>query len=68
MLGPKMRPLCAANRSPNAAFSQLVSITVRALGDSISSSGGEIISSEELKNKLESLNQEHKKNKQRVKH
>ena len=45
-----MRPLCAANRAPNAAFSNLVSMTTRALSDSIGDSSGEIISSEELKN------------------
>ena len=52
ILGPKMRPLCAANRSPNAAFSHLVSMTIRALSNNIASSSGEIISSEELKSRI----------------
>ena len=68
ILGPKMRPLCAANRVPNSAFSNLVSMTTRALGDSLAGSSGEIISSEELKRKVEILNTEHKLSNQGVKH
>ena len=60
ILGPKMKPLCAANRAPNAAFSNLVSMVTRALGDSISETSGEVISGEEVKRKIEDLNTEHK--------
>ena len=59
-MGPKMRPLCAANCAPNAAFSNLVSMATRALGDSIVHTSGEVISSEEIKRKLEDLNREPK--------
>ena len=65
---PKMRPPCAANRAPNAASSNLVSMTSRTIGDSIANTSGEVnrseevkeIRSEEVKRKLEDLNKEHK--------
>ena len=60
ILEPKMRPLCAANQAPNAAFSNLVSMASRAIGDSIANTSGKVISSEEVKRKLEELNKEHK--------
>ena len=56
---PKMRPPCAANRVPNAASSNLVSMTSRTIGDSIAYTSGEVIRSEEVKKKLDS-NKEHK--------
>ena len=34
-LGPKLRPLCAANRAPNAALGSIVAKTVKAIADSI---------------------------------
>ena len=57
---PKMRPLCAANRALNAAFRNLLSIASRAIGDSIANTSGQVISSEEVKKKLEDPNKEHK--------
>ena len=60
ILEPKMRPLCAANRAPNAAFSNLVSMASRAIGDSIANTSGEVIRSEEVKRKIKDLNKEHK--------
>ena len=58
ILGPKLRPLCAANRAPNAALCNLVAKSAKALGDSISHLGGEIISCEELKQKIEDVNRD----------
>ena len=62
MLEPKIRPLCAATRAPNAAFSNLVSMASRAIGDSIANTSGEVIRSEEVKRKIKvrDLNKEHK--------
>ena len=54
--GPKMRPLCAANKAPNAALGNIVAQVSKAVGDSIASSGGEVISCEEMKRKIEDLN------------
>ena len=56
-----MRPPCTANRAPNAAFSNLVSMASRAIGDSIANTSGEVIRSEEVKRKIEDLNKEHKR-------
>ena len=68
ILGPKMRPLCAANHAPNAAFSNLVSMATRAVGDSIASTSGEVISSEEVKRKIVDLNNAHKLEQSREEH
>ena len=54
ILEPKMRPPCAANRAPNAASSNLVSMTSRTIGDSIAYTSGEVIGSEEVKKTLDS--------------
>ena len=55
-----MRPLCATNCAPIAAFSNLVSMVTRALGDSIRETSGEAFSGEEVKRKTEDLNKEHR--------
>ena len=57
VLGPKLRPLCAANRAPNAAIGNLIARAAKAIGDSIAPKiGGEVVSTEDLKRKIEDLN------------
>ena len=57
VLGPKLRPLCAANKAPNAAIGNLVARAAKAIGDSIATKvGGEVVSTEDLKHKIEDLN------------
>ena len=60
-----MRPLCAANRAPNSALGNLISRATRALGDSISNTGGEIVSTEELKRLIQDFNRERQQSNQR---
>ena len=55
-IGPKMRPLCAANKAPNANLGNLVAKVSKAVGDTIADSGGEVISGEEMKRKIEDVN------------
>ena len=56
-IGPKMRPLlCAANKAPNANLGNLVAKVSKAVGDAIADSGGEVISGEEMKRKIEDVN------------
>ena len=38
-LGPKLRPLCAANKAPSAAFGGVVAKTVRAIADNVVKEG-----------------------------
>ena len=52
----KMRQLCAPNKAPNAALGNLILRVSRALGNSIIETVGEIIISEELKQKIEDGN------------
>ena len=48
--GPKLRPLCAANRAPNASLGNLTASVLKAVGDDLSDRmGGEVISTEMLK-------------------
>ena len=55
--GPKLRPLAAANRAPNAALGNLVSRVVKSVGDNkASKTGTELISTEELKRRIEDVN------------
>ena len=50
VLGPKLRPLCPANVSPNAALGGLMASVARATGDEFQSrENTEVISTEELK-------------------
>ena len=57
ILGPKLRPLCAANRAPNAALGGIIAKTVKALSDNITDkANSEVISTEELKRKIEDVN------------
>ena len=52
--GPKLRPLAAANKAPNAALGNLLANILKAVGNSISKKiGAEIISTEELKRGIE---------------
>ena len=54
-LGPKLRPLCAANRAPNSALGEIIAKVVKAVADSVVSKNGngEVISTEELKHSIE---------------
>ena len=55
--GPKLRPLAAANRAPNAALGNLVAQVTKAIGNNISEKmGGEIILTEELKRNIDEVN------------
>ena len=55
--GPKLRPLAAANRAPNAALGNLVAQVTKAIGNNICEKfGGEIISTEELKRNIDEAN------------
>ena len=48
--GPKMRPLIAANKAPNAPLANLVASILKAVGNKLSESKGEeVISTEQLK-------------------
>ena len=52
-----MRPLCAANKAPNAAVGNLVAQIAKAVGYKTSEKiGGEVISTEDLKRKVQDLN------------
>ena len=56
-LGPKLRPLCAANKAPSAAFGGVVAKTVKAIADNVVKEGkGEVISTEEMKRLIEDSN------------
>ena len=57
-LGPKLRPLCAANRAPNAALGGIVAKVVKAVASCVveKNSNGEVISTEELKRSIEDQN------------
>ena len=58
-IGPKLRPLCAANRAPNAPLSNLVSQIMKAVGDDVSKVyNTEVISAEELMRFIEEANKE----------
>ena len=62
VLGPKMRPLCAANKAPNAAVGNLVAQIAKAVGDTTSKKiGGEVISTEDMKRRIQDLNSSLKK-------
>ena len=55
--GPKLRPLAAANKAPNAALGNLVARVAKVVGDNIASKiGSEIISTEELKRDIDDVN------------
>ena len=55
--GPKLRPLCAANKAPNAALANVVAKMLKAVGDNISEFvGAEVISTEQLKREFEIVN------------
>ena len=55
--GPKLRPLAAANRAPNAALAHLVATILKAVGDNLTDvMGAEVISTEELKREIEEVN------------
>lgn len=55
--GPKLRPLAAANRAPNAALGNLVAQVTKAIGNNICERyGREIISTEELKRNIDETN------------
>ena len=55
--GPKLRPLCAANRAPNASLGNVTAQILKAVGNNICDNiGGEVISSEHLKREFEQTN------------
>ena len=55
--GPKLRPLAAANKAPNASLANLVSNITKAVGDNLSEViGAEVISTEQMKREIEELN------------
>ena len=55
--GPKLRPLCAANRAPNASLGNIMAQVLKAVGDNLCDKvGGEVISSEHLKREFEEAN------------
>ena len=55
--GPKLRPLAAANRAPNAALGSLIASIAKAVGDSITDSvGAEVVSTEQLKHDIQEMN------------
>ena len=57
--GPKLRPLAAANKAPNAYLANLVAQVAKAVGDNLSEFiGSEVISTEQLKKDIEDLNKE----------
>ena len=57
MKGPKLRPLCAANKAPNAALGNLVAKILKAVGDKLCETiGAEVISTDKLKGELEKVN------------
>ena len=52
--GPKLRPLCAANRAPNASLGTVTAQILKAVGNNICDNiGGDVISSEHLKREFE---------------
>ena len=56
--GPKLRPLCAANKAPNAALANVVAKILKAVGNNISEFvGAEVISTEQLKREFEIVNE-----------
>ena len=55
--GPKLRPLAAANKAPNAALGNLAAKITKAVGDNVSQKyGNELISTEQLKRRIEETN------------
>ena len=55
--GPKLRPLAAANKAPNAVLANLMAQVTKAVGDNLSENiGAEVISTENLKREFEDLN------------
>ena len=59
-LGPKLRPLAAANKAPNANLGNMIAKIIKAIGDDLSDrKGGEVISTEHLKNMIEVNQHQH---------
>lgn len=55
--GPKLWPLCTANKAPNAALGNLVAKILKAVGDKmIETIGAEVISTEQLKREFQKVN------------
>ena len=57
--GPKLRPLAAANKAPNAALGNLAAQITKAVGNNVSEKyGSELISTEQLKRRIEETNKQ----------